>query len=80
VFPEQALGDNALHIPSSMKAVKIIFAIIAALWALAYIPNLIAGVSHGNGSLAFSHMMGTLVGFLLASAISIVLFRSALRK
>jgi hypothetical protein len=63
-----------------MKAVKIIFAVVAALWALAYVPNLIAGISHGNGSLAFSHMMGSLVGFLLASVISIALFRSGLRK
>jgi hypothetical protein len=63
-----------------MKTVKIIFAIIAALWALAYVPNLLAGLSHSNGSLAFSHMMGSLVGFLLASVISIALFRSALRK
>ena len=63
-----------------MKAVKIIFAIVAAIWALAYLPKLIAGVSHNDSSLAFSHMMGSLVGFLLASAISITLFRSALRK
>jgi uncharacterized membrane protein len=63
-----------------MKAVKIIFAIIAALWAVAYLPNLIAGLSHGSGSLAFSHMMGSFVGLLLASAISFALFRSPLRK
>jgi hypothetical protein len=32
-----------------MKALKIIFAIIAVLWALAYMPNVIAGLSHGSG-------------------------------
>ena len=63
-----------------MKALKIIFAIIAALWACAYIPKLIAGLSQSGGSFAFSHMMGSVVGFLLAAAISITLFRSALRK
>ena len=63
-----------------MKAVKIIFAVVAALWALAYIPKLIAGISQSAGPFAFSHIMGSVVGILLASAISITLFRSALRK
>lgn len=63
-----------------MKIVKIIFAVLAALWALALIPKLVADISHGSGPLAFSHIMGSVVGILIASAISITLFRSALKK
>ena len=60
-----------------MKAVKIIFAVLAALWALALIPKLLAGISQGSGTLAFSHIMGSIVGVLIATAISVTLFRSA---
>ncbi|HKP02339.1 MAG TPA: hypothetical protein VJU77_03170 [Chthoniobacterales bacterium] len=63
-----------------MKIVKIIFAILAALWALALIPKLIAGLFQGGGAFAFSHLMGTIFGILIASAISIALFRSAFRQ
>jgi hypothetical protein len=63
-----------------MKAIKIIFAILAALWALALIPKLLAGLSHSGGAYAFGHVMGSVVGILLASAISIGLFRSAFRN
>jgi Na+/alanine symporter len=63
-----------------MKIVKIIFAILAALWALALIPKLLAGISQGSGAFAFSHIMGSVVGILIATAISITLFRSAFKK
>lgn len=63
-----------------MKVVKIIFAVLAALWALALIPKLLAGLSQSSGPFAFSHIMGSAFGILIASAISIALFRSALRK
>jgi hypothetical protein len=63
-----------------MKAIKIIFAVIAALWALALIPKLIAGISQNAGPFALSHIMGSVVGILFASAISITLWRSALRE
>jgi hypothetical protein len=59
-----------------MKALKIIFGSLSALWALALIPSLFAGYS-GRSDLAFSHHMGAIVGILLGSAISISLFRSA---
>jgi hypothetical protein len=62
-----------------MKAVKIIFAILAALWVLALVPKLLAGVSQSAGPFAFSHIMGSVAGILIASAISIILFRSAFR-
>ena len=63
-----------------MKIVKIIFAVLAALWALALIPKLMAGFSHTGGTYAFSHTMGAVFGILIASAISITLFRSAFRQ
>ena len=63
-----------------MKIVKIIFAVLAALWALALIPKLIAGLSQTGGTYAFSHTMGSAFGILIAAAISIVLFRSAFRQ
>jgi hypothetical protein len=63
-----------------MKVVKIVFGVLAALWALALIPKLIAGISHGGQAFAFSHIMGSVFGILIASAISIALFRSALRQ
>jgi hypothetical protein len=63
-----------------MKIVKILFAVLAALWALALIPKLLAWVSHSGGPLGFSHIMGSVVGILIASAISIALFRSAFRQ
>jgi hypothetical protein len=62
-----------------MKVIKIILGVLAALWALALLPKLIAGISQG-GSLAFSHVMGSVVGILIAAAISIALFRSAFRQ
>lgn len=71
---------NAFAPIKSMKAIKIIFAVLAALWALALIPKLLAGLTQSSGAYAFSHVMGSVVGILLASAISIALFRSAFRK
>lgn len=60
-----------------MKVIKIIFGTLAALWALALIPKLIVGISQSSSAYAFSHIMGSLFGILIASAISIALFRSA---
>ena len=60
-----------------MKIIKILFGILAALWALALIPKLLAWISHSDMPLAFSHIMGSIVGILIAAAISVVLFRSA---
>ena len=62
-----------------MKVIKIVFGIVSALWALAYVPKLLDGTSQ-YGDLAFSHMMGAVVGILIASSISIALFRSASRS
>ena len=62
-----------------MKVIKIVFAVLAALWALALVPKLIAGISQSGGAFASSYMMGSVVGILIASAISIALFRSAFR-
>ncbi len=63
-----------------MKLLKIIFAVIAALWALALMPKLVTWLSHTDAPLAFSHIMGSTVGILIASAISVTLFKSALRQ
>jgi hypothetical protein len=63
-----------------MKILKMILAVVAALWALALIPKLLAWLSHSDGPLGFSHIMGSIVGILVASAISFALFRSALRQ
>jgi uncharacterized membrane protein required for colicin V production len=59
-----------------MKVVKIVFGSLAALWALALIPKLHGAITH-TGTLVFSHAMGSVFGILIASAISIALFRSA---
>jgi hypothetical protein len=63
-----------------MKAVKILFAVLTAAWALALVLKLLAGISQRGGPFAFSHIMGSVAGILIASAISTILFRSALRK
>jgi len=63
-----------------MKILKIIVGALAALWALALVPKLVAGISQGGGGFAFSHIMGSVFGILIASAISIALFRSAFRQ
>jgi hypothetical protein len=63
-----------------MKIIKILFAVLAALWALALVPKLLAGMSQSGGSFAVSHVMGSVAGILIASAISIILFRSAFKQ
>jgi hypothetical protein len=62
-----------------MKAIKCVFGALTALWALALVPKLLVWVSHTDAPLAFSHIMGSVVGILIASAISIAMFRSAFR-
>jgi hypothetical protein len=62
-----------------MKVIKIIFGVLAALWALALVPKVVLSLSHTDSPLAFSHVMGSVFGILIASAISVVLFRSAVR-
>ncbi len=63
-----------------MKIIKILIGVLAALWALALVPKLLAGISHSGAPFAFSYIMGSVVGILIASAISIALFRSAFRQ
>ena len=60
-----------------MKIIKIVFAVLAALWALALVPQLLVGITHGSGAFAFSRVMGSVVGILIGTAISIALFKSA---
>ena len=60
-----------------MKVVKIIFGVIAGLFALAhciYLPTLLLRGAH------VSQLLGSLAGLCLGAAISILLFRSAFRK
>ena len=63
-----------------MKFIKVVLGVLAAVWALALVPKLVSGFSHGQGEFAFSRNMGSVVGILLASAISISLFKSASRE
>ena len=63
-----------------MKVIKIILAVLAAIWAVALVPKLITGISNSGDPLAVSHIAGSVVGILLASAISIKLFQSSLSK
>jgi len=63
-----------------MKIVKLLFAVLMAIWALALVPKLLNGIAHSGAPSAFSYTMGSLFGMLLVSAISIALFRSAFTK
>ena len=62
-----------------MKIVKIFFAVLAALWALALVPKLLACLAQMYAPLALSRITGSVSGILIASVISFVLFRGALR-
>jgi hypothetical protein len=60
-----------------MKVIKIVFGILAGLYALAhciYLPMLIIRGAY------ISSILGSLVGLLVGAAISIVLFKSAFKK
>ena len=63
-----------------MKAVKIIFAVLAAVWAIALVPKLMDGISKSGDPLMLSRAAGSVLGIGLASAVSIMLFRSACSK
>ena len=77
-----AKDDGSVRVSPNqrMKIIKILFAVLAALWALALVPKLLAGISQSGGAFASSHIMGSVAGILIASVISIVLFRSAFAK
>jgi uncharacterized membrane protein len=63
-----------------MKIIKLLFAVLAAVWVLALIPKLLSGIFHSGSPFAFSYLMGSIFGMLLFSALSIALFRSAFTK
>jgi hypothetical protein len=63
-----------------MKIIKIIFAVLAAFWALALIPKLFGGISQSDAPLASSRILGSVAGIIIATAISVALFRSAFKK
>jgi hypothetical protein len=63
-----------------MKALKLLLALIAAVWAMALIPKLLLAISHSGAPFAFSYAMGSTVGILIAGALSLSLFRSAFRN
>ncbi len=60
-----------------MKAIKIIFALLAAGWAILLIPKLLATLSADSSAYNTGRAFGSVAGILLASAISFSLFRSA---
>lgn len=60
-----------------VKVIKIIFGVLAGLFALAhciYLPMLIMRSAHISG------ILGSLSGLLIGAAISIALFKSAFKK
>jgi hypothetical protein len=59
-----------------MKIIKIIFGVLAALWALACIPKIISEVSHSDAPFTPSRILGSVAGILIMTAIGIALFRS----
>ena len=63
-----------------MKIIKIIFGVLAALWALAYIPKILSEVSHSDTPFTPSRVLGSVAGILIMTAISIALFRNAFKK
>jgi len=63
-----------------MKITKIIFGVLTALLALAYLAKLIGKFSSKDKPIGFSHTLGTVLGMLIATAISIALFLSAFRE
>jgi hypothetical protein len=71
-WPENCGVDSSKY----MKFIKIVLGILAALWAVALVAKLVSGISHGGNELAFARNMGSIIGILLASAISITLFKS----
>jgi hypothetical protein len=60
-----------------MKIIKIIFAVLAGLWALALIPKLIAEIDAPSLT---TRLLGSIAGILIMTAISITLFKSAFKK
>jgi len=63
-----------------MKVIKIIFAVLTALLALAYMAKLIGKFSSRDKPIGWSHTLGIVFGMLIAAAISIALFLSAFRE
>lgn len=60
-----------------MKTIKITFGVITALWALALIPQFVDAISDLAKPHAAGVTAGSLFGIVLASTLSVVLFRKA---
>jgi hypothetical protein len=60
-----------------LKIIKITIGVVAAVWALALIPQLVEAVSHSERPHAFGTAEGSILGILMASTISVVFFRKA---
>jgi hypothetical protein len=63
-----------------MKIIKIIFGVLTALLALAYMAKLIGKFSSRDKPIGLSHTLGTVLGMLIAATISIALFLSVFRE
>lgn len=61
----------------ALKIIKITFGIIAVLWALALVPQFVDAISNIAKPHAFANAAGSLFGILLASTLSVLLFRKA---
>jgi hypothetical protein len=62
---------------NGLKIIKIIFGVITALWALALVPQLVDAISNIAKPHAFANAAGSVFGMLLASTLSVLLFRKA---
>jgi hypothetical protein len=60
-----------------LKIIKSIFGVVAAIWALALIPQFVDAVSHIARPHAWGIAAGSILGMVLASTISVVFFRKA---
>ncbi len=63
-----------------MKAIKILFGVLAVLYVMAHLIEIPMAISHVQGELAISWWLGKLTGILIGSAIALALFKSAFRK
>jgi len=63
-----------------MQIIKIIFGVLTALLALAYMAKLIGKLSSKDKPIGLSHTLGIVIGMLIVTAISIALFWSAFKE
>ena len=63
-----------------MKILKLILAVLAALFVVAHLIEIPAKLGAVSGDLATSWWLGKGIGILIGSALAVALFRSALKN